>query len=251
MGVALLGRPGSSPAPPPVPVPAAATTGHQLHDGRTAEVIPMGGPATIALADRIRRELDGAVDAVTAFWGDSWPRHLVITVTGSPDQFVTLSGGQDLGPDIAAVTTANCVVFAPGAAGLSDATLRIVLRHELLHFAARAQTAPDAPRWLTEGVADYVGRPPAPRPGPEGAAAMARVPTDADLETVGATRSAAYDRAWWFARFVADRWGVDALRRLYLAACGPGHVGIDEAVRTVLGSDLGAVLVEWRQWLGG
>ena len=55
-------------------------------------------------------------------------------------------------------------MFAPGAAAMSDASLRIVLRHELFHFASRADTAADAPRWLTEGVADFVGRPPAPRP---------------------------------------------------------------------------------------
>ncbi|EUA23932.1 peptidase MA superfamily protein [Mycobacterium xenopi 4042] len=38
-----------------------------------------------------------------------------------------------------------------GAAAMSDAALRIVLRHELFHYAARADTALDAPRWLTEG----------------------------------------------------------------------------------------------------
>ncbi len=32
-----------------------------------------------------------------------------------------------------------------------------------------------------------------------------------------------YDRAWWFARFVADTYGVDALRTLYVAAAGPHH----------------------------
>lgn len=250
MAIVLLGRPQPAP-PPPAPVVAADTQGYALRDGRTAEVIPMGGPSAIALTDRIRRELDGAVEAVTAFWGDTWRRHVVIVVTGSPEQFVTLGGGRDLGGDIAAVTTANCVVFAPGAAGLSDATLRIVLRHELLHFAARQQTAPDAPRWLTEGVADYVGRPPAARPGPAAAADLARLPTDAELDTVGATRSSAYDRAWWFASFVADRYGVETLRRLYLAACGPGHVDVDTAARTTLGADLGAVLLDWRRWLAG
>ena len=76
--------------------------------------------------------------------------------------------------DIAAVSVADDVdvarrqvvrqriVLAPGASAMSDSALRIVLAHELFHFAARADTALDAPRWLTEGVADFVARPPAP-----------------------------------------------------------------------------------------
>ena len=48
-------------------------------------------------------------------------------------------------------------------------------------------------------------------------------PTDAELATPGPQRSAAYDRAWEFATFVAQTRGVDRLRALYVAACGPGH----------------------------
>ena len=68
---------------------------------------------------------------------------------------------------------AERIVFAPGAAAMSDAALRIVLRHELFHFATRADTASDAPRWLTEGVADFVARPHTARPAPQRAAALA------------------------------------------------------------------------------
>lgn len=201
-----------------------------------------------ALATRITAELDSAVEAVTKFWGDDWPRSLEIVLTGSDAQFATLGGG---GPDIAATTTAQRIVFAPGAAEMSPAALRIVLRHELFHYAARAATAADAPRWLTEGVADYVGRPAAPVPGPERAAELAVLPTDTDLDTPGATRSLAYDRAWWFSRYVADRYGPATLRQLYLAACGSGHVDSDTAIRTVLGADTEQVRSAWRAWLAG
>src|SRR5439155_24662023 len=98
-------------------------------------------------------------------------------------------------------------MFAPGAAAMSDASLRIVVRHELFHFASRARTAADAPRWLTEGVADFVGRPHTPRP--PNAAELARIPTDAELSDPGPAGSLAYDRAWWFARYVADVYGTD------------------------------------------
>jgi hypothetical protein len=157
-----------------------------------------------------------------------------------------LAGG---GSDIAAATTARRIVFAPGATAMSAADLRIVLRHELFHYAARAETAADAPRWLTEGVADFVARPAAPLPGRRLAAEVAVLPTDADLDTVGPTRTLAYDRAWWFTRFVADRYGTPALRRLYLRACGPSHLDVEAAVSETLGADLDEVLVAWRRWL--
>jgi hypothetical protein len=50
---------------------------------------------------------------------------------------------------------------------------------------------------------------------------------------------------------VADRYGPAALRRLYLAACAPGHVDIDTAVRETLGADTTSVLAAWRRWLNG
>ena len=131
---------------------------------------------------------------------------------------------------------------------MSDGALRIVLRHELFHFASRARTAAGAPRWLTEGVADYVGRPPTPHPGPALAASLAVVPADADFDAPGRARSLAYDRAWWFSRFVADRYGPDTLRRLYLAGCAPGK-GVDSAFREVLSDDESSVLAAWRAWL--
>lgn len=219
-----------------------------LPDGRTARLLNLGGPQTEALVDRIRDELPGAADAVTAFWGQDWPREIVIAVAGSPEQFRVLGG---VAADIAAVTTRDRIVFAPGAANMSPSALRIVVRHELFHYAARSVTAYDAPRWLTEGVADYVARPAAPRPGPEAAGLLAQLPTDADLDTPGVARSTAYDRAWWFARYVADAYGVATLRDLYVRACGFNHPDIAAAVRESLGADLDAVVDRWRHWMSG
>ncbi|WP_454790735.1 peptidase [Mycolicibacterium lutetiense] len=229
----------------PAPDPVTATV---LPDGRTARLLALGGSQSSALLQRLTAELPDAAAAVTAFWGPDWPRDIEIAVAGSDQQFRVLAGGA---ADIAATTTAQRVMFAPGAAGMSPAALRIVLRHELFHYAARSRTAVDAPRWLTEGVADYVGRPPAVVPGPAQAAALAQLPTDADLDTPGAARSLAYDRAWWFSRYVADAYGVPKLRELYLRACGPGHPDVATAVRETLGADLDAVVAGWRRWLTG
>lgn len=208
----------------------------------------LGGNQTADLAGRITAELDGAADAVTAFWGDDWPRNVVVVLTGTDEEFRALGTS---GSDIAAATTAQRIVFAPGATAMSDASLRIVLRHELFHYASRAKTAADAPRWLTEGVADFVGRPPIPMPSAERAAELAHLPTDADLDTPGTVRSLAYDRAWWFSRFVASRYGAQTLRQLYLESCGTGHPDTATAIRTTLGADTPQVLAQWRSWLSG
>ncbi|AKS33613.1 peptidase [Mycolicibacterium goodii] len=237
----------SAPAAPSGPAAAPVQT-VTLPDGRTARLMNLGGAQSGPLLDRIRGELPGAAEAVTAFWGQDWPREIEIAFTGSPEQFRVLGG---VAADIAAITTADRIVFAPGAATMSPAALRIVLRHELFHYAARSVTAYDAPRWLTEGVADYVARPDAPRPGPRGADELAQLPTDADLDTPGVTRSTAYDRAWWFAKYVADAYGVAKLRDLYVRACGPDHPDIATAVRQSLGADLDEVVDRWRRWMSG
>jgi hypothetical protein len=213
-------------APAAHTVPAAPSISQPLRDGRTAHLIGLS-QATSPLLDRIGAQLDDAADAVTAFWGTDWPHDIVIVAASTDAQFAAVGGGD---APTAATTAAEKIVFAPGAAAMGDDALRIVLRHELFHYAARAVTAPDAARWLTEGVADFVARPPVP------AAAAPKPPTDAELD--GPDRSQAYDRAWMFSRFVADTYGVAKLRALYLRACGYGHPDAATAVRETLGTDL-------------
>jgi hypothetical protein len=224
-------------------------------------MINLGGPQSEILLSRVAANIGQAVVAVEAFWSTDWPRDIVVVATGSQQQFETQAGG---GPpaqwaDIAAVAVADRIdsarrtaagqriVFAPGAVGMSAQAFRIVLSHELFHYAARADTAVDAPRWLTEGVADYVARPPTPLP-----AAMplpTELPSDADLAAPGPQRSQAYDRAWWFARFVADTRGAATLRSFYRAVCGVGHTDLATAVHDLLGTDTVGVLADWRHWL--
>ncbi len=229
---------------------------------RTLLLVGHGGPAGDRLLSRVASNMGAAISAVEAFWGVDWPRDISIVVTRTDEEFRAAAGG---GPasqwaDIAAVAVADRIdpahrlavgqriVLAPGAAGISDQALRIVLSHELFHYAARADTASDAPRWLTEGVADYVARPPTPVPA--GAVPVPlTLPTDTDLDVPGPQRSSAYDRAWWFARFVADTYGAAKLKDLYLAACGAGHTDLPTAIHDVLGTDTAGLLVRWHEWL--
>jgi hypothetical protein len=263
VAVAGLGR--TAPAQPAHPAPPGAvdsTVPRRIVAGdRTARMINFGGPHSEVLLSRVAADIGQAVDAVDAFWGTDWPRDIAVVATGSQRQFETEAGG---GPaaqwaDIAAVAVADRVdparriaigqriVFAPGAVGMSSQALRIVLSHELFHYAARVDTASDAPKWLTEGVADYVARPHTPLP--DATPLPTSLPSDADLEKPGPQRSQAYDRAWWFARFVADTRGPATLRTFYRAACGVGHVDLPAVVHAVLGTDMAGVLADWQQWL--
>lgn len=259
----LIGTLAAGPQPSEAPaIPAASeTTSQTVGDDRTVHLLSLGGIRTDALLSRVSADIGMAVADVERFWGLDWTREIVVVATDSDAQFAAQAR---LDPrrqwtDIAAVSVADEVdpvhrrasgqriVLAPGAADMSDSALRIVLAHEVFHLAARADTALDAPRWLTEGVADFVARPPTPLPA--GAAATTALPTDAELDVAGPDRSVGYDRAWWFARFVADTYGVDGLRRLYARACGPGHADLAVAVPQALDTDLAALRARWAQWL--
>ncbi|MUL65328.1 hypothetical protein BOO86_12695 [Mycobacterium sp. CBMA 234] len=231
-----------SAAPQPHPQPAAPTT-IPLADGRTVELLALDAGST--LPARITGELAGAVAAITAFWGDDWRRQITIVTTGTDEEFRALAGGKE---EFAAATTVDRIVFAPGATAMGPGALRIVLRHELFHYASRSVTAADAPWCLTEGVADYVSRPRTPLPAP---ADMAVLPTDTDFEVTGPALSLAYDRAWWFARFVGAQFGDPVLRKLYLTACGAGHPDLDIALADTLGLDRDALTAAWQRWLAG
>lgn len=252
----LLGRPWRA-APTNSTPPSAAAT------GRTARLVSLGGAGTAPLLSRVAANFGTAVEAVQDFWGVDWPGDITVEATGSQRQFEAAAGGDAAArwADIAAITVADRVdparrvaggqriVFAPGAAAMTEPALRIVLTHELFHYAARADTAADAPRWLTEGVADFVARPHMRLP--PGTPLPAALPSDGDLGVPGARRSLAYDRAWWFARFVADTYGSATLRALYRAACGVGHTDVPTAVRDTLGVDTAVLLDRWQRWLAG
>ncbi|MCV7032414.1 hypothetical protein H7I03_25175 [Mycobacterium sherrisii] len=248
---------GSAPGQPSV------ATAPLLIGDREIRLVSLGGPAADRLLARIAANIGAAIDRVEAFWGIDWSRDISVLAAGSDEQFRAAAGGG--GPtqwaDIAAVTVADRIdpahrlvlgqriVFAPGAATMSDSALRIVLTHELFHYASRADTALDAPRWLTEGVADFVARPPAPVDPRAAAASSGPQPSDSELDTPGPQRSLAYDRAWWFARFVADSFGAPRLRAYYLAVCGVARLDPVSAGRDVLGIDPAGLRARWQHWL--
>ena len=115
---------------------------------------------------------------------------------------------------------------------MSADSLRIVLRHELFHYAARARDRGRCAALAHRGRGRLRGPPvrPAARPTAGGRARRAadrRRPRHARARsgrwpTTGRGGSAASSQTGT---------GREALRQLYLAACGLGHVDIDTAIR--------------------
>lgn len=232
-------------------------------------------PRTAQTVANLRRLLPDAVDAVSAFWGDSWDRRAVVVATSKPNEFeeLVIQGRGVTGTAAAATVynrvdyprrtaTGQRVVFTPAADDLAAPTLAVVLRHELTHVAARAQTALDAPLWITEGVAEFVGRKgtftrfadaaPDLTEAIRAGDVPAGLPDDAAFAMDGATSEVAYQSAWSMAAYVADRYDEARLKRLYLgvaATADPARQ--DAAIRAALGVDRSELVAGWGRWLDG
>lgn len=253
----------------------------QLWDypGVAARDVPTSGGTSTVLsypdtAETVRRVaglLPGSIDAVTSFWGQGWARRAAVEVTSAPEVFGALARSQGTTADAAAAAvyahldpgaktaTGQRVLLAPTAADLPVPTLAEVMRHELTHIATRADTAPAAPAWITEGVAEYVGRKgtyvrladAAPdlasevtaRHLPDGP------PADADFAVDGPRSALAYETAWSLAAFVADKYGEARLRSLYRSVAAVGPQRQDAAISAGLGIDRARLVGQWRSWL--
>lgn len=246
----------------------------------TTQVSTAGGtsvvvahPEQTALAGALARELPGAVDAVSGFWGDEWRRAAVVFVTGSPEEFAAVVGENAAGANVAAVSMSDTVdpgrpvagqrvVFGPAASDrLTEFTTRSVLRHELTHVAARSTTVDGSPMWMLEGFADYSGYRDTGASFGQLAPTLSRLvavggpptvlPEDGDF-TAGGTRSTlAYESAWSVAAFVAERFGEDALRSMYeRMADGPKSAAdVDRVFSEVLGTGTDDVVDQWGSWV--
>ncbi len=222
------------------------------------------------LTRRIARMLDPAVAGVTRVWGEGWSQKVGVVVPGSQEELEALVGPEFAVAGIAAVAVADEVNVAHGrvegprvvfntdtADGLDDTALRVVLRHEITHIAARADTVDGAPMWLLEGFADYVGYRdsglPADRIAPDLARQVRRhgppeaLPSNAEFRLAGSRLDLAYQQSWSVIAFLASRIGARAVVELYhrLAGQRADPSTVDEALREVAGMSTAELLDRW------
>lgn len=241
----------------------------------TANGIVLAHPGSESMVDRLVRELDSSVRAVTSVWGTQWSQRVALMLPDSPAEMRALVGPDFPVDAVVAVAVADRVdiarhtvagqrvVLSPsGSRALSIASLRVVLRHEITHVAARAETVDGSPMWLLEGFADYVGYRDSGVALAQGAPDLtklvrasgppASLPEDRDFRARGRELDLAYQGAWSIARFVADRYGEDKLVALYRTVAGAGPVSAgetDDLMRQGLGVDRAGLVAGWQQYL--
>ncbi len=240
------------------------------------QVLALGTASRETLQQYARQGAAG-LRRVTSVWGGSWPQRAVLLVPRDQGEMARLLQRSDeSGLDqVAAVTTGELpegggpagsdrVLINPGAvARLTDRGRHVVLAHELTHVAVRSSTASPVPIWLSEGFADYVGY-----LGVDiGRAAVAAqlleltrqgkgftaLPTDTDFDASRTTIAPAYSASWLACTLVVDRYGQDALVRLYRAAAeGDGSdpdTALSQALESVLGATQPAFTAAWMQYV--
>ncbi|MGW6035867.1 hypothetical protein ACWFOS_19670 [Gordonia terrae] len=247
---------------------------------QVADTATAGGTSVVASYPRteptvatLQRELPGAVDAVSDFWGDDWDRRAVVVATATDDEFAALvpEGRAATGTAAAATVfssldlvqrtaTGQRIILTPAARELAAPTLAVVLRHELTHVAARVHTALDAPLWITEGVAEYVGRKGTytriadAAPDLIASVRAGRIPTgppaDTDFAMDGQTSQVAYQSAWSLAAFVVSRFDEARLKKMYLGVAESAvPAAQDGAISSALGLTRDRLIASWQRWL--
>jgi len=226
---------------------------------------------------RLAAEADRGVPRVSAVWGDAWPGRVVLVATRTDVEMARLLGGKPSQySQLAAVTrgevgatpedaAADRVMVNPEAFGrLSADGRRVVLTHEITHVAARADTKPWTPKWLSEGFADYVGY----RGAGLAPAAIAQelasdgrrarwpraLPDDARFANSNASLPQAYEMSWLACQLIAERYGERRLVRFYHAVAGEPDGAdqaqvLDRAFRDTLGLSTAEFVAQWRAYV--
>lgn len=241
----------------------------------TQDGIVLSHPGSEPMVDRLVRELDPSVDAVSAVWPTSWSKRVALMLPDTPGEMRALVGPDFPVESVVAVAVADRVdnktrtvagqrvVLSPsGIRALSVASLRIVLRHEITHLAARADTVDGSPTWLLEGFADYVGYRDSGVALAEGAPDLAKsvrqhgpptaLPEDRSFRSQGTQLDLAYQQSWSVARYIADRYGEAKLLAVYRKLAGAGPVSArdtDDMLRGVIGVDRGGLVAGWQTYL--
>ena len=217
---------------------------------------------------------DAAIPAVSRVWGTDWAMRVAVLVPATPAELDALVGSHT-STDTQAVAVTDGVdpvsrqpfgqrlVVVPGAlAHLSAVGEQIVVRHEVTHLASAASTGDTTPRWLVEGLAEYVGELASGQPAHTIAGELraeitsGRVPSalpDDTEFTASTTRLAqVYQESWLACRLIAAKAGVSGLVRFYRlvgTAIAPPEQALAAAFGQLLHETQAVFVAQWRDYL--
>lgn len=239
----------------------------------TALVLAVGAPSRV---EEVVARARTAASRVAAVWGQSRPAVWVSPATDS-DAARLLGRSTDDLRGVAAATDgpltpgepagADRIVLVPGAwTSLRPDGREVVMTHELTHVTVRSSTTRAVPVWLSEGFAELVAYEPIDLPEATVVApALDRVrtsglpaalPADADFDPGTQSLAAAYGLSLLALRTLADRYGTQAVVRLYRAAAGgivepaarldDREAAVDDALRSTVGTTRSALVQQWQ-----
>ncbi len=221
------------------------------------------------------REVDRAVPRVDAVWGHSWAEHVLLVVTRTEDEMASLLGGKpsayrqlaavtrgELGAEEGTAAADRILVNPKAYADLSSMGRRVILGHEITHVAARARTQTWTPKWLAEGLADYVGYLKSGLADDVIAQELTddvrkgklptELPDNSDFGTTNSDLPQTYEMSWLACKMIVERYGGrDALVTFYRTIGAPGGDAsvVDRAFQEVLGITSAAFTKEWREYV--
>ena len=231
------------------------------------------GPASLLRG--YARDVDRTVPRVDGVWGNLWSRRVLLVVTRTEDEMASLLGGRPATyRQLAAVTrgelgaaegtaAADRVLVNPKAyAELSDVGRRVIMGHEITHVAVRSRTQEWTPKWLSEGLADYVGYLGSGLPTAVIAQelaqdvrkgrAPAQLPRNDSFGTTNSRLPQTYEMSWLACKMIVERHGGrDALVEFFRVIGSPGGDAsvVDRAFHDVLGTTRAAFTKEWRSYV--
>jgi hypothetical protein len=230
----------------------------------------LGPPSDRATLHGLAAQVDAAIPQVTRVWGGHWSQRVVVIVPTAATEFAALTGSGVREVSAAAVTDGidsgtdrpygqRLVINPTQFDKLSALGRRIVLEHEITHLASAADTADITPRWLVEGLAEYVANLGTGQPVRVAASELARsvaagdvpraLPADGAFAGAGAAQ---YEQSWLACRLIAARAGQAGLLRFYRSigrALAPRAEAVAAAFRDVLHEDQAAFTRQWQAYL--
>jgi hypothetical protein len=244
--------------------PVVVTTGQSC--------IVLGHPGSRSLMRRVATSIDAAVPRVASAWGTDWGQRVVVLVPSSTAELTRIVGGHGDYTQIAAVATAELKVATAGYHPVGDRVVinpptfaklgtlgrRVVLTHEVTHVATRASSGPEAPAWLVEGFADYVGYQGVRVPYSASAAELrsavrrgrtpASLPSEQDFDGTNKDLAQVYEEAWLAVSLIAQQHGRDGLLQFYreVGRVDAPPTAVDDAFRTLWGTSLATFTAQWR-----
>jgi hypothetical protein len=235
-----------------------------LESPRTLVVAPNGTEGL----ERVAATAGRALTAVDRYWSEGWSGKVPIFVPDDPavlgriiqatypvSNYVAFSfwtGGEGEHPG------ARVIVNPDGFAGASDQRALSILTHELMHVATIPSSGPHIPRFIEEGLAQYVQY-----DGDRGLISSVTFDRDGELPDdneyfVGDSSRVlnAYAKGLSAVGFFVERWGYDDLVRFYVrlgkrgSGPGTGRFHVDRVMRSVIGVGLGRFEELWAGSIG-